>query len=139
MKAGADKAAAPATGGPIVSTKGADGKRLITMAEVEQHSSDKDVWIVVKDKVYDATPFLDQHPGGSASITMNAGQDTTEDFTAVHSAKAWKDLEAYYIGDLVEEGAAPAAVRGEKGSQLFQKKSVREGEGERQRKNQSMP
>jgi len=110
MKAGADKAAAPATGGPIVSTKGADGKRLITMAEVEQHSSDKDVWIVVKDKVYDATPFLDQHPGGSASITMNAGQDTTEDFTAVHSAKAWKDLEAYYIGDLVEEGAAPAAT-----------------------------
>ena len=90
-----------------MSTKGSDGVRRITMAEVEQHSSDNDVWIVVKDKVYDATPFLDKHPGGSASITMNAGQDTTDDFTAVHSAKAWKDLEEFYIGELVS-GDAPA-------------------------------
>jgi nitrate reductase (NAD(P)H) len=60
-------------------------------------------------QVYDCTPFLEQHPGGSASITMNAGQDATEDFTAVHSAKAWKDLEAYYIGDLVTGDAAGAA------------------------------
>ena len=55
--------------------------------QVEQHASDNDAWIVVKDKVYDCTPFLEKHPGGSASITMNAGQDCTEDFTAVHSAK----------------------------------------------------
>jgi len=41
---------------------------------VEQHASDNDAWIVVKDKVYDCTPFLEKHPGGSASITMNAGQ-----------------------------------------------------------------
>mmetsp|Transcript_22396 Transcript_22396/g.32804 ORF Transcript_22396/g.32804 Transcript_22396/m.32804 type:complete len:859 (-) Transcript_22396:140-2716(-) len=109
MKPGANKVV-PATGGPIVSTKGSDGKRFITMAEVEQHSSEKDAWIVVKDRVYDATPFLDQHPGGSASITMNAGQDTTEDFTAVHSAKAWADLEQYYIGELVADGDVPPAA-----------------------------
>ena len=95
--------------GPIVSVKGADGKRRITMAEVEQHASDTDAWIVVKDKVYDCTPFLDKHPGGSASITMNAGADCTEDFVAVHSAKAWKDLEEFYIGDLVSEADAAAA------------------------------
>ena len=38
------------------------------------------------------------HPGGNASITMNAGEDVTEDFEAVHSSKAWKQLEAYYVG-----------------------------------------
>ena len=31
---------------------------------------------------------------------MNAGEDTTEDFEAVHSAKAWKQLEPYYIGEV---------------------------------------
>ena len=98
----------PAATGPITSTKGADGKRRITMAEVEQHASDSDCWIVVKDKVYDATPYLEKHPGGSASITMNAGQDTTEDFTAVHSSKAWAMLEEFYIGDLVTDAPAPA-------------------------------
>ena len=92
-----------------MSVKGADGKRRITMAEVEQHASDTDAWIVVKDKVYDCTPFLDKHPGGSASITMNAGTDCTEDFVAVHSAKAWKDLEEFYIGDLVSEADIAAA------------------------------
>jgi nitrate reductase (NAD(P)H) len=106
---GAASGAAAATG-PITSVKGADGVRRITMAEVEQHASDNDAWIVVKDKVYDCTPFLEDHPGGSASITMNAGTDTTEDFTAVHSAKAWKDLEKYYIGELVSDAAAGAAA-----------------------------
>jgi nitrate reductase (NAD(P)H) len=58
-------------------------------------------------QVYDATPYLQDHPGGAASITMNAGTDTTEDFVAVHSSKAWKLLEQYYIGDLVKEGETP--------------------------------
>ena len=31
---------------------------------------------------------------------MNAGEDVTEDFEAVHSSKAWKQLEAYYVGEL---------------------------------------
>ena len=49
--AAAETAVKPSGGGPIVSSKGADGVRRITMAEVEQHDQDNDVWIVVKDKV----------------------------------------------------------------------------------------
>ena len=56
-------------------------------------------------QVYDATPYLEKHPGGSASITMNSGADATEDFEAVHSSNAWKILEDFYLGELGEEAS----------------------------------
>lgn len=78
------------------------GATLISMAEVEKHDTEDDCWIVVKGKVYDVNKYLAEglHPGGNASITMNAGVDSTEDFEAVHSAKAWKQLEEFVIGYL---------------------------------------
>ena len=36
-----------------------------TMNEIEKHDNADSCWIVVWDKVYDATPFLYKHPGGS--------------------------------------------------------------------------
>lgn len=64
------------------------------------HNKEDDVWIVVNDRVYDCTEYLELHPGGVDSITINAGGDATEDFVSIHSAKATKMLEKYYIGDL---------------------------------------
>lgn len=43
------------------------------MAEVEQHSSEDSAWFVHEGKVYDATPFLDEHPGGADSILISTG------------------------------------------------------------------
>jgi len=83
--------------------------RIISMAEVEKHDTEEDTWIVVSGKVYDCTKYLPEHPGGSDSITINAGTDCTEEFEAIHSKKAWKLLENLYIGDL--EGAAVDASR----------------------------
>ena len=77
-----------------------DGVRTFTLAEVRKHNHEKDCWFIVKDKVYDATEYLDLHPGGIEAITINAGEDATEDFVAIHSIKATKMLEKYYIGDL---------------------------------------
>jgi nitrate reductase (NAD(P)H) len=77
-----------------------DKKKLFTMDEVEKHNTEHDVWIVVNNKVYDATEYLELHPGGADSILINAGQDSTEDFQAIHSSKATKMLEKFYIGDL---------------------------------------
>lgn len=39
------------------------GARMITMAEVEQHTTRESCWFVHSGKVYDATPFLRDHPG----------------------------------------------------------------------------
>jgi nitrate reductase (NAD(P)H) len=77
-----------------------DGVRTFTLSEVRKHNHEKDCWIIIKDRVYDATEYLDLHPGGIESIVINAGQDATEDFVAIHSSKATKMLEKYYIGDL---------------------------------------
>eukprot|EP00563_Minutocellus_polymorphus_P004575 CAMPEP_0181028856 /NCGR_PEP_ID=MMETSP1070-20121207/4888_1 /TAXON_ID=265543 /ORGANISM="Minutocellus polymorphus, Strain NH13" /LENGTH=889 /DNA_ID=CAMNT_0023106127 /DNA_START=22 /DNA_END=2692 /DNA_ORIENTATION=- len=77
-----------------------DKTKVFTMEEVEKHTTEEDVWIVVNNKVYDCTEYLELHPGGVDSITINAGADATEDFTAIHSLKATKMLERYYIGDL---------------------------------------
>jgi len=84
-----------------------DGAKVFTMAEVEAHSAEDDCWIVIANKVYDATPYLKEHPGGSASITMNGGMDATEDFDAVHSDKARKMLEDFYIGELGDVASGP--------------------------------
>eukprot|EP00172_Hildenbrandia_rubra_P001963 Plantae.Rhodophyta-Hildenbrandia_rubra.ctg2606.p1 GENE.Plantae.Rhodophyta-Hildenbrandia_rubra.ctg2606~~Plantae.Rhodophyta-Hildenbrandia_rubra.ctg2606.p1 ORF type:complete len:614 (+),score=116.95 Plantae.Rhodophyta-Hildenbrandia_rubra.ctg2606:74-1843(+) len=75
-------------------------EKTFTMEEIEKHSTEESAWIVVDEKVYDATPFLKDHPGGAASIVMNAGADATEEFHAIHSDKATEMLEDYLIGSL---------------------------------------
>lgn len=52
-------------------------------------------------QVYDATEYLNDHPGGPDSITLVAGEDATDDFIAIHSADARKKLAEYHIGTLV--------------------------------------
>ena len=83
-----------------------------TLEEIEQHNSKDSAWIVVKGRVYDCTAFLKAHPGGAESILIMAGQDATEDFEAVHSKKAWKMLEEYFIGvvGVVEEVRGPSST-----------------------------
>lgn len=85
---------------PVAAAAPNEKGKIYTMAEVEKHNTEEDTWIVIKDKVYDCTEYLELHPGGVDSITINAGADATEDFVAIHSVKATKMLEKYYIGDL---------------------------------------
>ena len=35
-----------------------EGARLITMKEIEEHDSEDDTWILVKDKVYDCNAYI---------------------------------------------------------------------------------
>eukprot|EP01012_Entosiphon_sulcatum_P025494 TRINITY_DN3081_c0_g1_i1.p1 TRINITY_DN3081_c0_g1~~TRINITY_DN3081_c0_g1_i1.p1 ORF type:complete len:492 (-),score=74.63 TRINITY_DN3081_c0_g1_i1:52-1503(-) len=57
----------------------------IPMSEVQKHNSPTDCWVVLHGKVYDITPFLEEHPGGSRAITLHAGKDATKTFDALHS------------------------------------------------------
>jgi len=74
--------------------------KLFTMDEVARHNTLKDIWIIINNKVYDTTDYLDLHPGGVNSILINGGADATEDFFSIHSSKANKMLEKFYLGDL---------------------------------------
>ncbi|CAL9242698.1 unnamed protein product [Arabidopsis halleri] len=79
---------------------GGDGK-VFTLAEVSQHSSSQDCWIVIDGKVYDVTKFLDDHPGGDEVILTSTGKDATDDFEDVgHSSTAKAMLDEYYVGDI---------------------------------------
>ena len=73
---------------------------LISIKELRQHKNTKEPWIVINNEVYDATEFLEDHPGGPESITAVAGGDATEDFLAIHSMTAKQMLADFHIGTL---------------------------------------
>ncbi|CAO1428301.1 unnamed protein product [Diamesa hyperborea] len=63
-----------------------------------------EVWIVMRDSVYNVTEYLEHHPGGKALIMEFAGKDATKDFDdSGHSSDAYKMLKKFKIGELIEE------------------------------------
>lgn len=75
-----------------------------TLSEVQQHSSLDDCWMVIFDKVYDITDFVDAHPGGDFILLEYAGRDATQPFlSSRHGSSAYKMLDKYWIGILVDE------------------------------------
>ncbi|KAI9367274.1 hypothetical protein BJX61DRAFT_529257 [Aspergillus egyptiacus] len=80
-----------------------------TLEQVKAHCKPDDIWIVLHNKVYDVTKYLEDHPGGTAVLIEVAGTDATEAFEEVgHSDEAREELEAFYVGDLPEEEQAEA-------------------------------
>eukprot|EP00970_Alexandrium_tamarense_P012975 scaffold3198_cov213-Alexandrium_tamarense.AAC.7 len=82
---------------PAAAPAKTSGSKLIKMEEVRKHNKEEDVWIVVNNKQF---PFIHRNSGGADSILINAGEDATEDFVAIHSTKATKMLDKFYVGDL---------------------------------------
>ncbi|KAK9825864.1 hypothetical protein WJX81_005959 [Elliptochloris bilobata] len=80
---------------PLPEKARAPAGQMFSMAEVEKHDSADSAWFVHSNKVYDATPFLKDHPGGGDSILLVAGTDATEEFNAIHSDKAKAQLLDY--------------------------------------------
>lgn len=71
-------------------------QKQFTREEIESHSSERDCWIVINDKVYDATSVLSWHPGGITPILDHAGRvhsETTEAFESIHDDFAQKKLQ----------------------------------------------
>ncbi|XP_023266628.1 cytochrome b5-like [Seriola lalandi dorsalis] len=81
-------------------TVGSDEK-CYTLEEIRLHNMSNDTWLIVHDKVYDITSFLEEHPGGEEVLLEQAGADATESFEDVgHSTDAREMLQHYYIGEL---------------------------------------
>ncbi|KAF4378914.1 hypothetical protein F8388_022001 [Cannabis sativa] len=76
------------------------GTKLYTKSEVSLHNKGTDCWIIIKDKVYDVTSYVEEHPGGDA-ILAHAGDDSTEGFYGPqHATRVFDMIEDFYIGDL---------------------------------------
>ncbi|KAH8707518.1 cytochrome b5-like heme/steroid binding domain-containing protein [Phaeosphaeriaceae sp. PMI808] len=72
-----------------------------TYSDVSEHNTKKDLFIVVHDKVYNASSFVDEHPGGEEVLLDVGGQDSTEAFEDVgHSDEAREILDGLLVGNL---------------------------------------
>lgn len=77
---------------------------VLSDLEVAKHKTASDCWMIVSNKVYDFTPYMNSHPGGSETITPYCGKDGTAVFNGKpHSAYATSLLQKYYLGDLNSE------------------------------------
>lgn len=47
--------------------------KVIKVEELKKHNSDKSCWLAINGKVYDVTPFLEEHPGGYDIILTSTG------------------------------------------------------------------
>lgn len=57
----------------------------LTLDEISKHNSNNDCWVVIRDNVYDVSPFMKDHPGGVDAIMAYAGADATESFEMMHA------------------------------------------------------
>ncbi|XP_049903636.1 cytochrome b5 isoform X1 [Epinephelus moara] len=77
------------------------GMKCYTLEEIRLHNMSSDTWLIIHDKVYDITGFLEEHPGGEEVLLEQAGADATESFEDVgHSTDAREMLQQYFIGEL---------------------------------------
>lgn len=84
--------------------------KVFSAAEVSQHKSENDLWIVRNGKVYDVTSYVDSHPGGVDTLMEVAGKDATTAFDGVgHSQEAKEELEKHLIGTLDPKDASALA------------------------------
>ena len=67
-----------------------------------------EIWMSLRGRVYNITPYLDFHPGGRAELLRGAGIEATQLFNEVH---AWVNAESMlakcYIGPLVRSSNRP--------------------------------
>lgn len=96
--------------------------QCFSLSEVANHGDASDCWIIIYDRVYRITDFLDQvrflnyfdvlsyskllfqHPGGKDLLLEYAGKDATLAFRGTgHSETAIKSLKQYEIGELIAQ------------------------------------
>ncbi|KAI4835229.1 L-lactate dehydrogenase, partial [Aureobasidium sp. EXF-8845] len=58
---------------------------MIDGAELANHNSRHSCWLAIHGEVWDATDFLEQHPGGANLILKIAGKDASDEYELFHS------------------------------------------------------
>jgi cytochrome b involved in lipid metabolism len=82
----------------------APASRRLGGEEIARHNRPEDCWLVIRGKVYDVTRYIDLHPAPRRTITDHCGKESTSAFETKergrpHSARAWRLLDAYLIGE----------------------------------------
>ncbi|KAM7390027.1 hypothetical protein PAMA_008275 [Pampus argenteus] len=81
--------------------KSPSGLKYYRLSEVEGQNTFKSTWIIIHNKIYDVTKFLEEHPGGEEVLREQAGGNATESFEDVgHSTDAREMADSMVIGEL---------------------------------------
>lgn len=68
-------------------------------SEVLRHNHKDSCWLFSKNKVYDVTPYINEHPNGLKIFLSKSGKDVYNDFL-FHSKKNRKVWKKFFIGYL---------------------------------------
>lgn len=90
---------------------------VLSLQEVSQHNKKDDCWVIIHDKAYDLSDFMDEHPGGLAIIMKYAGKDATKAFDPIHP------------GDTLTKYLQPKYHKGEVEKKQKKKKSATTNNG----------
>ncbi|KAJ6561446.1 cytochrome b5-like heme/steroid binding domain-containing protein [Mycena vulgaris] len=78
--------------------------KIVTLSELRANSTKDKLYVLIHEKVYDVTKFLDEHPGGDEVILAEASQDATEAFEDVgHSDEARELLPGMLVGEFEKD------------------------------------
>lgn len=81
----------------------------LSLSKISEYNSQEDCWLLINNKVYDVTSYINSHPGGRAEIIQGCGKDATNLFDtkgnkgSSHSSTASFLLNFFYIGYLDQE------------------------------------
>jgi cytochrome b involved in lipid metabolism len=84
----------------------ADFQGTVTAAELVEHNTPEDCWVLIGGTVYDLTEYAPTHPGGGRLITDLAGTDATKEYELEHPLSLMSTLPETIIG-AIEEGYVP--------------------------------
>ncbi|KAK9075253.1 hypothetical protein SSX86_003574 [Deinandra increscens subsp. villosa] len=85
----------------------ASQQKTFVFEDVAKHEKLDDCWVIISGKVYDVTPFMEEHPGGSEVVLAATGKDATTDFEETgHSDEAKQLMSKYYVGN-VDQSTVP--------------------------------
>ncbi|RTE70626.1 NADH-cytochrome b5 reductase 1 [Fusarium euwallaceae] len=85
---------------------------VFSHSDVQLHNTKDDLYLIIRGKVYNASSFVDDHPGGSDILLEVAGKDATEAYNDTsHSDEADEILEDLQVGILSSDSnSAPQGV-----------------------------
>lgn len=84
------------------------GGKTFTRAEVKKANTEDNVLFIIDATVYDASDFLDAHPGGEAVLRQVAGTDATVDFYNLHRHGVLAKYADLAVGTV--EGEKPSII-----------------------------
>jgi delta8-fatty-acid desaturase len=77
---------------------------------IDQRVAKGEILVIIHNKVYDLTRWIDKHPGGELAIKHLNGKDATDAVLAVHPPETSRLFRAFYIGDIDPREATNSVI-----------------------------